>query len=240
MKIGWYLRPKSWWRRFSRWPPGGHIGSGQNQIAINLTIRGTFPPSFVKIGWNLRPKSWWRRYSRWSPGGHIGYRIGPTSVKNDVPIKIEIIRCNSICTAAIQKVSGGRGCGQTVATLNATKKMAASRPSYIWSISNYAHWYIQRLSTSFLFIMYINYDHGSHKLWKFWFSAKFSQKWPPVGHLGSDPCQILHTDTFNDCLQVSYSLCKWIINSKGHILIFLWFLRFLTTRGPLVKKCRNQ
>ena len=44
-------------------------------------------------------------------------------------------------------------------------------------ISNFAHWCIQWLSTSFLFIVYINYDHGSHKLWKFWFSAKFSKKY---------------------------------------------------------------
>ena len=113
------------------------------------------------------------------------------------------------------------------------KKMAASRPSYIWSISNFAHWYIQWLSTSILFIMYINYDHGSHNLWKFRFSAK---KKPPVGHIGFDPFQILHTDTFNDRLQVSYSLCKWIMNSKGNILIFLWFLHFLTIRGPLLAK----
>ena len=33
------------------------------------------------------------------------------------------------------------------------------------------------------------------------------EKWPPVGHLGSDQSQVLHTDTFSDCLQVSYSLC---------------------------------
>ena len=86
-------------------------------------------------------------------------------------------------------------------------KMAAIRPSWIWSISNFAHWYIPWLFTSFLFIIYLNYDHGPHKLWKFWFSAKFrKEKWPPFGHLGSDPSQIMHTNTFNDCLQVSYSL----------------------------------
>ena len=54
------------------------------------------------------------------------------------------------------------------------RQMAASRSSWIRSISNFTHWYIRSLSTSFLFIMYINYDHGSHKLWKLWISAKFS------------------------------------------------------------------
>ena len=39
------------------------------------------------------------------------------------------------------------------------------------------------------------------------FRPNSSIKLPPVGHLGSDPSQILHTDTFDDCLQVSYSLC---------------------------------
>ena len=55
------------------------------------------------------------------------------------------------------------------------RKMAASWPSWIWFISNFAHWYIQWLPTSFLFIMHINYGHRSHKLWMFWFSAKFNQ-----------------------------------------------------------------
>ena len=32
------------------------------------------------------------------------------------------------------------------------------------------------MSTSFLFIMYINCDHGSHKLWKIWFSTKFNKQ----------------------------------------------------------------
>jgi len=63
---------------------------------------------------------------------------------------------------------------------NSAKKMAASRPSWIRSVPNFAHWYIQWLSTSFLFSMYINYDHGSHKLWKLWFSTKFSKKCPPI------------------------------------------------------------
>ena len=76
------------------------------------------------------------------------------------------------------------------------RKMAASRPSGTRSISNFAHWYSRWLSTSFHFIMYINYDHGSHKLWMFWFSTKFSkEKWSPVGHLrpiNLKFCTLLH------------------------------------------------
>ena len=40
-------------------------------------------------------------------------------------------------------------------------------------------------------------------------------KWPPVGHFGSDPSQILHTDKVDDSLQVSYSLCIQIM-IMGH------------------------
>jgi len=137
---------------------------------------------------------------------------------------------------------------------NSTNKMAASQLSCIRSVSNCAHWYIQWLSTSFLFIMYINYDHGSHKLWKIWFSAKFNKQncasrpscIPPVSNFANWYIQwlstsflfimhinydhgshkswkiqfsaklaasrpswirsVLHTDTFNDYLQVSNAL----------------------------------
>jgi len=37
------------------------------------------------------------------------------------------------------------------------------------------------------------------------FSEIQQRKWPPVGHLKSDPSQILQTDALSDCLQVSYS-----------------------------------
>ena len=121
------------------------------------------------------------------------------------------------------------------------RKMAASWPSWIWSISNLAHRYIQLLSKSFLFIMYINYERFDyrpnsakkngrqstilepihlkfctllqsmigykfpiHYIYKVWswvtqimkvliFSQIHKEKWPPVGHLGSDQSQILHT-----------------------------------------------
>ena len=57
--------------------------------------------------------------------------------------------------------------------------------------------------------------HYVYKLWS-WvtqimkvliFDQIQKEKWPPIGHLGSDQSQILHTDTFSDYLQVSYSLC---------------------------------
>ena len=87
------------------------------------------------------------------------------------------------------------------------RKMAAIRPSWIWTISNFAHWHIQWLSTSFLFITYINYDHGHTNYESSEFRPNSAKKWPPVGHLGYDPSQILHSNTFNGCPQVSYSLC---------------------------------
>ena len=146
---------------------------------------------------------------------------------------------------------------------NSANKMAASRTSWIRSVSNCAHLRIHPMIVYKYPVHYdINYDHGSQKLWKCWFLAKFSKKngrqsaifdpihlkfctlvdsmlvykfpihyvyklwswvtqimnvlifsqikqtkWQPVGHLGSDPSQILHTDTFDDCLQVSCSLC---------------------------------
>ncbi len=169
--------------------------------------------------------------------------------------------------------------GYDFAPLTFENKMATSQPSWIRSILNFAHLYIQWLSTSFLFIMYINYDHGSHTLWNVWFWAKFSKqngrqsaildpihlkfctlihamivykfsihseyklwwwvtkimkflilgeiqqtKSPPVGHYGSDPSQILHTYTFNDCLQVSYSLCIQItiMGQKNYEISDFW------------------
>ena len=39
------------------------------------------------------------------------------------------------------------------------------------------------------------------------FRPNSTNKIAPVGHLASHPSQILQTDTFNDYLQVSYSLC---------------------------------
>ena len=64
----------------------------------------------------------------------------------------------------------------------------------------------------------IGYKFPIHYIYKVWswvtqimkvliFGQIQQRKWPPVGHLGSDQSQILHTDTFSDCLQVSYSLC---------------------------------
>ena len=52
-----------------------------------------------------------------------------------------------------------------------------------------------------MIMAHINYESSD-------FRPNSAKKWPPVGHLGSDPSEILHTYTFHDCLQVSFSLRK--------------------------------
>jgi len=107
---------------------------------------------------------------------------------------------------------------------NSANKMAASRPFWIRSISNFAHLYMQWLSTSFLFIMYINYDHGSQKLWNFWFWAKFSKQ---NGRQSAilDPislkfCTIIHLMiVYKFPIHYVYKLWSWVMQIVK-VLIF--------------------
>ena len=111
---------------------------------------------------------------------------------------------------------------------NSTNKMAAGRPSWIRSVPSFAHGYIQSLSTSFLFIMYINYEHGSHKIWKFWFWVKFSQKMA-----ASQPSWIWSISNFAhryiQWLSTTFLFITYI--NYGHELHKLWMFWFSWNRS---------
>ncbi len=128
---------------------------------------------------------------------------------------------------------------------NLAKKMAAIRPSWIRSISSLAHWYIQWLSTSFLFSVYINYGHGSHKLWKFWFSAIFSKQ-------NGRQSAILHPICLKFCtlihsmivykFSIHYVYKLWSRVTKiMKVLIFSQIQqRIMDTVDQMVVKCENR
>ena len=72
--------------------------------------------------------------------------------------------------------------------------------------------------------MYINYDHGSHKLWKFWFLAKFRKKngcqSPILDPIRLKVCTLIHSMiVYKFSIHYVYKLWSWVTQMMK-VLIF--------------------